>query len=305
MKTKFFLLFLVLFCNTFYGQNIRDKFIFDSIQPYINNIKLSKTEYYSLKKALLTLDEKYGYDADYHYRLLNKSYANNDIDFFKVQLSILVEFYGFNLAYMNESESYFNAIIKDFLRDWFKKMYLKNHFIWLDKNFDKQIDQRVLNEIGTKDQLVNNYSSEIYRINKLDSIEKGKIFQVLRNFFKENILNFHTIVKKNGVFPTAHSFALIQNDFGVAFTHIYQSKNDYKNVFELFYPFYKKAYLNNEITYMNFRNYDNFSFLHNGVQKFGLIKIQNIPLEFKKNNDEIPIENIDFMIEAKKEFKWY
>jgi hypothetical protein len=299
-----FQIFCFLFCFSINAQTVRDKFILDSIEPYINSINLEKEQYYQVKKALQKIEKEYGYEPDFKYRLLNKSYAFNDIPFFKDELSILVEKYGFNIAYMSESETYFESITNGNLKEWFKQMYLDKHFIWLKNNFDKQIDLRKLNELRMKDQLVNGFSSKISQIPNLDSIQKKQELEHLNDFFYANITDLYKITQKWSVYPTGKSFALVQNNFGVVEFHNNQAKKNFDSVWPLFYQYYKKAYLNHQITYMNFRNHDNFSFLHYGFQEFGLISIKDIPSEYRKNEEEIPVKDIDFMNKTKKEFKW-
>lgn len=295
--------FLVFHCICF-SQNSRDKFILDSIEPFINNLNINKSHYYQIKKAVLKIEKEYGYEPEFKYRLLNKSFDVGDVEFLKKELSVLVEKFGFNVAYMTESETYFIAITTGHLKKWFKKMYLKKHLIWLKNNFDKQLDLRKLNELRTKDQLVNGYSAKISQNLALDSIQKKLSLQLLHEFFYLNISTLYSIAQKRNTYPTGKSFGLVQNNFGVAEFHNYQAKENFDKVWLLFYPYYKKSYLNNEMTYMHFRNHDNFSYLHYGFQEFGLIEIKDIPKEYWKNNAQIPIKDIELMKETKKELKW-
>ena len=71
---------------------------------------------------------------------MSTSYENNDICYFKNNLSKLVKNHGVNVLYFNEREPYFKSITEGELAKWFKKMYLRNHFKWMKKNFTKQRD---------------------------------------------------------------------------------------------------------------------------------------------------------------------
>ncbi len=286
------------------SQNKRDKFIMTSIEPEISSLYLTKEKYYEIKDAIYKLEKENGYEPDYKYRLINQSYIFQDLDYFKQELSILVEKYGFNIAYMSQNESYFEAINNGKLKDWFKEMFLEKHFIWLQNNFDKQIDLRKLNELRMKDQLVNRYSSKLSQTLKLDSIQKVLNLKYLHDFFYTNLSDLYQITHKWSVYPTGKSFALVQNNFGVVEFHNNQAKENFDRLWPIFFPFYRKAYLNNEITYMCFRNHDNFSYSHYGYQVFGLINIKDIPSEYKKNEDEIPVKNLQFKKEIKNEFNW-
>ncbi len=303
LKNLGIILFLIMY-STCLSQNDRDKLILDSIEPYINHINLTKEQYFQTKKAIGILETDYGYEPDYKYRLLDKSYIFDDLEFFKQELAVLVEKYGFHVAYMSESESYFEAITKGVLKEWFKKMYLEKHFIWLQNNFEKQIDLRKLNELRAKDQLVNKYAAKLPHTLKLDSVQNALNLKYLQDFFYTNITDLYQITNKWSSYPTGKSFAIIQNNFGVVEFHNSQVIENFERYWPQFFPFYKKAYLNNQITYMPFRNHDNFSYLHYGFQKFGLISIKDIPQEYRKNDDEIPIHDIKFMNEVKRELKW-
>ena len=304
MYKKHYILLILLIFSQMSGQNKRDKFILDSIEPFISDINLKKEKYFVVKKAIQKLESEFGYEAEFKFRLINKSFIFNDIEFFKQELTFLTENYGFDMAYMSESEFYFHELTNGNLKEWFKEMYLEKHFIWLKNNFNKQIDLRKLNEIKMKDQLVNNFASKIVQNCNLDSIQKVQELQQLNGFFFANVTELYKITQKWSVYPTGKSFALVQNNFGVAEFHNNQSVENFDKFWTMFFPFYKQAYLKDQITYMNFRNHDNFSYLHYGVQEFGLISINDIPEEYRKNDNEIPVKDIDFMMKIKKEFKW-
>lgn len=298
---KYQLIIILFSVNLTFGQNKRDIIINDSIYPIMHN----PDNYLEVKNRILSLEKNYGYEVELKYSFINYSYQNNDISFFKKELSTLVEKYGFQLIYLNGRESYYDAITKGELAEWFKKMFLKNHFVWLENNFDKQIDLKKLNDIKNKDQLIDIYTGKVIKEVNLDSIQIVKISNLLNEFFFTNISESNQITIKNDNFPTGKSFALIQNDFYVAELHNLQSKLNIERFWSLFYPYFKKAYLNNEITFGTFKTYDQMSFVHFGNQHFGLIEIDKIPDIYKKENmTEVPIVNLEFYKKIKKEFEW-
>jgi hypothetical protein len=290
--------FYVIFC---FSQNERDITIHDSIYP-----SLYETDsYFKVKELIQNLETKYGYEPELIYYLLDKSFTNNDLDFFKEQLTTLVKDYGFNIIYEPEGKSYFNAITVGELSEWFKKMYLQNHFVWMESNFLKQIDLKKLNELRNNDQLINKYQITLNEKLEFYSFQKEQANAVLYQAFFENLSTLYTITRKYDVYPTAKSFALIQNNFGVAEYHNYQAKPNFEKTWMLFYPFYKKAYLKNEIDYIEFKNYDNWSFIHFEIQKFGLVDIENIPEKFNPNGiKNVPIIDSDYKDTIWKEFGW-
>lgn len=60
---------------------------------------------------------------------------------------------------MTGAESYGEDILKGDLRDWFKPIYIQNHAIWLNNNFEKQEGLRKLNEMKLRDETINAFSS--------------------------------------------------------------------------------------------------------------------------------------------------
>jgi hypothetical protein len=301
IKTTFGLILILCFVKISFGQTERDFIINDSIYPIIHESE----NYQKVKNRILTLEGIYGYEPELKYSLINYSYQNDDISFFKTEIKILVEKYGFQLIYLNGKESYFDAITKGELSEWFKEMFLTNHFTWMKNNFDKQIDLKKLNELKTKDQLINKYTRKIWNELELDSTQKGKQNKLISDFYFTNISELYEIANSNKKYPSAKSFAIIQNNFYVAEIHNLQAKSNIEQFWTLFYPYFKKAYLNNEITYSIFKTYDQMSFVHFGNQHFGLLEIDKIPEIYKKENlTEVPIFDLEFYRKIKKEFNW-
>ncbi|NQY28153.1 MAG: hypothetical protein HRT69_01640 [Flavobacteriaceae bacterium] len=300
IKHLFTFIFILFYLSVATAQNERDIIVHDSLSYMV-----MFTNYPLAKKIILKLEEKYGYEPELKYRLISQSFKNNDLDFFKKELSILVEKYGFQLIYMKETEPYYTAIIEGELSSWFKEMYLKKHFIWMKNNFDKQLDLKKLNEIGAKDQSMRRFISILNNNITLDSIQKIKLYKSETEFDFENIADLYQITQKWKKYPSGKSFALIQRGFGIAEGHNLKAKDNFERFWLLFYPFYKKAYLNNEISYIHFKNYDSYSYVHYGYQKFGLLNIEEIHETYMTVGlKEIPLEDFDFYFKILKEFNW-
>jgi len=300
-KATFGLILIIFFAYLSYGQTERDIIINDSIYPIIHESE----NYQNVKNKIFELEKIYGYEAELKYSLINYSYQYNDIGFFKTELTKLVKNYGFQLIYLNGRESYYESITKGELAEWFKKMYLKNHFFWLKNNFDKQIDLKKLNDIKEKDQLINKYTRQIWNELELDSTQKAKQNNLISDFYFTNIAELYEITTKNSNYPNSKNFALVQNNLYVAEIHNLQAKSNFKKYWTLFYSYFKKAYLNNEITYAIFKSYDQMSFVHFGNQRFGLLEIDKIPEIYKKENlTEVPIVDLEFYWKIKNEFNW-
>ncbi|MDR6301655.1 hypothetical protein [Mesonia maritima] len=297
-----FFLFTLLFTTTLCSQNRRDILIHDSIQPILYNFN----KYKEVKRLVLSLEKEFGKEPSFRYKLLNQSYVNNDIPFFKSNLTDLVKNYGVNINYFSENEHYFHAITKGELSIWFKKMYLKNHFIWMKNNFDKQRDLKKINEIYTKDQLVNGQYAKIDQHLSLDSLQKSKLDKLLGDFFLSNVENLKILSEKIDTYPTAKNFAIVQNGLATAELHLLQSSNEILTEYwNTFFNYYKKAYLKNEMDYMIFKNYDLFHYVKNGTQVFGLLEpspeLENF---LDKKIDSIPIEDENYKKRIQEELGW-
>jgi len=308
-KCKWCLFFFFFFVITAgFSQNYRDKVIQEIINPIFNKMKTSdKEEYGKVKELILKLDADYGYETDLKKRLIEFSFFQNDLDFFKNELSVLVEKHGFNVAYMNGNEAYFDEIMKGSLSVWFKQMYLKNHFVWLEGNFEKQISQRKLNEIQMKDQLVGSFAMKIREIPGLDSLHLKSVSEKLNEFYFKNISEVYKICRLHESYPSGKSFGLIQNGFQGAFLHNYWASENIERIWILFEPYIKNAYLKNDLDYTDFKNYDIYTFSHFGYQKYGLITIEDLPLFLRSKAAElqsVPIENIFFVDKTKREMGW-
>lgn len=298
---KYFLFLLPLFS---FGQTQQDIFIRDSIKTPYYTIEDRREAYLYTKKNILKLEETTGFNADLRHMLLSDMYQYNDLDLFRSTLEEFVKTYGFHVAYMKGDEPYYNALIRNELADWFKPMYLKNHLIWLEANWDKQVDMRVLNELKTRDQLVNGYAATIQSMPNLNKESKTKVLEYLSEYYTDNAVDLLKITRKHKTFPTSKSFGLIQNDFGVVVIHNIQSKYTYDKYVDYFISYYKEAYVRGEIDYTIFKNIDNYSYVHHNNSIFGLVKADEIPPIYKQIEGEIPIRDSKKLEEYKREFKW-
>lgn len=302
--TKFQIIILLCSLNFCFSQNLRDKIIKDSILPILNSdLIFNSTNYNNVKKNIEQLNKDYGFEVELKKRLIEKSFLIGDITFFKNQLTILTKNHGFNVAYMNESETYYSSIMTGDLSKWFKKMYLKNHTIWLKNNFEKQIDLKKINEINSKDKTLASLYVKVKSIPDLDTLQLNKVIEYFNEKYFENIQVLNTISEKNKFLPNEKNYAIIQNSYNNVLIHNFiENLNETWN---LLFPYLKKAYLNNEIDYVVFKNYDFYCYLKNGYQEFNSYTIDQIPENFRKNNDLIPLKNKEWFEKIKIEFKWY
>jgi|GEM_PF-1091870 len=300
------LLTIIVFFSQFAAnaQSVRDIFIKDSVQPVLNAASIDKADYLRLKKAIAKLEKQYGYEVNLKKRILNKAYTQNDLDFFKAELSVLVKEYGFDAAYLSGNENFYTAVMKGSLSKWFKDMYLKNHNVWLSNNFDKQTDLRKLNTINEKDQAITSFAMSVLNVQGLDSIQQQKIKILLGEYHGRNLEPVLNIATTRKLFPNDRNFAVIQNGFDSVLIHNFQFKENFDAVWAALFPYIKEAYLKHEITNVMFNNYDFYHYLHYGSQVFGSYTIEQIPEQFRKNDQSLPLKDKHWLDEIKKEFGW-
>lgn len=293
-----FLLFSLLVMS----QTKRDIFLRDSIIKPINYKQVTNKEIYDKTYDLLKkMDTEFGYEKDIHLKILEFSYFHNDLDNFKKDLLVLVKDYGFKIDYLTTNENYYNDLMNGKLSNWFKKMYLKNHLIWVENNFDKLNDIRALNEINIKDQTLAKLSNVMLDVN-LNQSDSIKIYTIIQRLNAENLQLIYKISEKNNCFILSKKFPVIQNNLNSAIIHNFQMNID--DSWNLLYPYIKTAYKNNEIDNVIFQNYDFYRYLKDGYQEFNSYKIEQFPPDFRKNQDPIPLKDVIFFNEFKKEMKW-
>ena len=303
-KISVFVVSFFCFSSVCLAQNKHDIFIKDEVQPLLNAQEINDAEYKQLKAAILKLEKQYGYETNLKKRLLEAAYIHKDIDFFKAELSILVKEHGFDVAYMRETESYYPAIIKGELAAWFKEMYLKNHTEWLSNNFEKQIELRKLNSIHEKDQYITAFAMKVLTIPSLDSLEQAAVKDRLSEYYLSNIGPLLGSSSKYGIFINERNFAVLQNGYDTALIHNFQFQRNLDIVWDKLFPYIKKAYAQNEITDVIFRNYDFYHYQHYGSQVFDSYTYDKMPEQFRQKQNPIPIKDKVWLDAFKKEFGW-
>ena len=293
---------LLLFSLLNVAQTKRDFLFKDSIIKPINSKQLLDKRVYDKTYSLLkNMDDEFGYEKDIHLKFLEYSYFHNELHDFKSDLTILVKEYGLKVDYLTTNENYYIDLMNGKLSNWFKKMYLKNHLKWVENNFDKLNDIRVLNEINIKDQTLAKLSNVMIDVN-LNQSDSIKIYNVIQRLNTENLQLIHKISEKSNCFVLSKKFPIIQNNLNSAIIHNFQMNID--DSWNLLYPYIKAAYKNNEIDSVIFQNYDFYRYLKDGYQEFNSYKIEQIPTDFRKNKDSIPLKDVIFFNEFKKEMKW-
>ncbi|HUH26359.1 MAG TPA: hypothetical protein VLY87_07010 [Flavobacterium sp.] len=305
MKLHFIIFYSVLFLSFGgYSQTYRDTLS----REIIYNFPKEQASYLKLKSDLKKLEELEGKpNAEMlYYSMLAESYKFKDIAYFKEILTLLTRTYGFNLSYASGEESYYNDIIKGDLATWFKDMYIKNHSEWLSENLDKQVDIYRLNTLFEKDQLVNGVLKDVYNSLNLSQDQERLMQKISGNRFYNQVLVIESVANKIGCMPQGNSFALIQNGFGIAELHSLQNSFTYEKLWTTLYPYYKASYLKMDISSMPFKNIDSNLYIHEGKQIFNLLKIEDVPIQVRKNPNEkeIPLRDKEQTKQLRTELGW-
>ncbi|WP_264554522.1 hypothetical protein [Flavobacterium sp. N1946] len=310
-KLKFCLSLIFFFVLTaVFSQNYRDTVINDLLNVSFGLSRKDKDQYLAAKEKVLKLEEDYGYEVDLKMRLIDYSYLHKDLGFFKEQLEILVKNHGFTIAYMTGGESYSDAIMKGELSQWFKEMYLKNHFIWLDNNFEKQIDQRKLHDNQIKIQTIQSVVSKLQETEALSVTDKKAVDSKCNEVLFSTISFLHDLCRKYDQYPTGKNFAIVQTS---TISKLYINLSIKENIgrtWLLIEPYIKKSYLKHETDYREYVVFDAFSYIHFGYQKYGLLSKDSLPssLRFKTHIEdiagEVPVQNVFFSDSIKREFGW-
>lgn len=238
-------------------------------------ISNDKNDYVKAKNLFTNLQKKNGYLPEYVYRFLGSSYKNNDMVFFKKNLIILTQDYGFDLSLLDKRATYYESLTTGKLADWFKNIYPKSRAIWLKNNYDKIPYLHELNNFATKDQIFVKFASKLNNELKLKNEEKFILDSLIIDQNKKNFDEFICFVDEIGGYPTAGYFTLNQTPFYLIQTHTLKIPDLALDNLSRIYPYWERAYLNGEIDYVPFYNFDSQLFVATGKQYFGLLKTED------------------------------
>jgi|SRR5690554_4268278 len=260
--------------------------------------------YSKAKKMLQNIEKECGKWPEQKLQLLSSSYKIGDLEFFKEQLLILVEYHGFDIFQLNSRLNYYEALTTGELSAWFSENYPSLRAKWLENNFEKLPYIKVLNDLFVKDQtLANLYST----INSQD-LEDEKAKEILGTIFLEETKNHFSellnIYKKIKTYPSAKSFALPQSPYFLVEIHALKIPSISFECLEQIYPYYEKAYLNNQITYLVFRDFDTQLILSTGKQYFGTVKESEIPQSFLDEKGKIPVFKSELLKNRREKLGW-
>ncbi len=301
MKAYFF--FLSLFALTVATSQTQTDIIFTQQIPKLL-LTNSSADYFRAKELLSNLEKEDGEWPEQKLQLLSPSYTNGDLDFFKEELLNLVENYGFDILQLNNRLNYYEALANGELSAWFKKNYPQLRAKWLENNLEKLPYIKSLNDLYFKDQtladFLNTINSQNFEDEKVQQLLNAIFLDETKNNFSE-LLNIYTQI---GKYPSAKSFAIPQSPYFLVEMHALKTPSISFECLEQIYPYYEKAYLNNEITYLVFRDFDTQLIFSTGKQYFGTVKESEVPQSFLDKNGKIPVIDVDHLIKRRAKLGW-
>lgn len=301
MKT-YFLFYFLFTISVGFSQNQTDILLTQEIPKLL--LTNTSEDYFKATELLLNLEKESGEWPEQKLQLLSASYKNGDLEFFKEELLSLVENYGFDLLQLNNRLNYYEALTTGELSDWFKNNYPDLRAKWLENNLEKLPYIKALNDLYVKDQTLASFAATI----NFQDFEDEKTKQVLDFILIEETKNHFSelldIYKKVGKYPSANSFALPQSPYFLVETHALKTPSISMECLEQIYPYYEKAYLNKEITYLVFRDYDTQMLFSIGKQYFGTLKEAEVPESFLDENGRIPVLDEVHLKERRAKLRW-
>ncbi|WP_313804987.1 hypothetical protein [Flavobacterium sp.] len=308
MKSAVTLCLFLLSVLTSEAQNYRDEIITKEFIPAMRSTRTMTPENYQRIKGLLEkLDHDYGYEADWHYKLLNWSFYHSDIAHFKSHLEILTEQYGLDASHFSGHEYFYEAIFEGELKAWFKPMYLTKSAIWHDKNFSKLSDIRKLKELIAREEAVSNHLIKVSSDDSFTSEASVALMKIRGEVYFSLLTELYKICRKYDVFPTGKNFGLLHGDFNRLIINNFSTTDNLERTWLLLEPFFKKAYLQNQLDYSFYRSYDIYNYMHFDYQRFGLIERKDVPIVPSEDEDltqKIPVKNAFETEKVRKEMGW-
>lgn len=261
-------------------------------------------DYYTAKRMFLDLEKKNGAWPEQKLQLLSASYRIGDLDFFKEELLKLVENHGFDILQLNSGLNYYEALTTGELSHWFKNNYPSLRAKWLENNLEKIFNIKALNDLYVKDQTLASFAATInshtYKNEETKQLLDSVLIETTKNHFSELL----GIYKKIGKYPSAKSFALPQSPYFLVEMHALKIPSLWAACLQEIYPYYENAYLDNEITYSVFRNFDIQLLFSIGKQYFGTVNESEVPESFLDKNGKIPVFDEDHLNQRRAKLGW-
>lgn len=301
MRIRYFIpIFFVWFLGN--SQTENDMLLTQKIPELLQ--EKNQEGYQQAKQLLLDIEAQLGSLPEHKFKLLRYSYENGDMAFFKKELLLLVENYGFDLTLLDKRVNYYEALTTGLLSDWFKNVYPPARKKWLNNNYDKIPYLKALNNLYVKDQALASIAGRINSDSTIDITSKDKLKDLLINESKELFSELIRIYSEIGSYPSAKTFSLPQIPYFLVETHLLKIPEISLTYLEQIYPFYENTYLNNKIDYLVFRNYDIQMLMSSGKQYFGTIQNEEVPETFLDENGNIPILDEENFIKRREKLGW-
>lgn len=261
MKNLKILLFFVLITNICYSQNWNFKIFNDEIFP------LLETNYWKAKELLLEIQKKNRVSYIDIAEFIEYSYKNNDIGFFKENLSNLIEYDGLMLK---KPYIYYRFPFDQKMTSWYDSIFKIKHKIWVNNNIDKL---QIINKISIlyeKDQVY----ARLPNTNNDTSLLAKKIDDMFQTGYSSNFWELVSICKEINNFPNPFDFP--SSTFSAAQLIVIHNIYDLDSVrfeakWKMIEPYIEKSYFEGKISDIFFKIYDKNFYELVGYQYYGFI----------------------------------
>lgn len=302
MKKIHFLFVIYFICYLGNSQTDKDIILTKTIPELL--LENNEEAYHVAKKLLQDLESEYGPLPEHKFQFLSSSYTTGDLAFFKTELISLVENFGLDLIFLDKRISYYKAITTGELSNWFRDVYPNSRAIWLVNNFEKIPYLKELNDFYVKDQTLASLANAIRSDITLENDAKEKINSLVLQESKSLFSDLLALYENIGAYPSAKSFSLPQSPYFLVETHVLKIPSISFDYLKKIYPYYESAYLNNEIDYQVFRDFDAQLLFSTGSQYFGTINEKEVPDTFLNENGKAPNVDESTLEDRRRKLKW-
>ena len=245
--------------------------------------KIADTNYFIAKSRLIRLEKESVVDPAEKLLFLTKSLENNDMKYFKKEMTELIIRHGYNYTpnpySLKKTDAIFCGLLREHnLEEWISTKCQKLYPKWIKNNPKAFEVQQAIAKIAIKDQT----RKYFYQIIKQDSSLTSK--EVLMEMDANNLNDLISITNQIGILPNHFDHGL--NTFYLwqtcLFHNLYEDRIE--QVWLRMLPYIEQAYFSGKIGDGLFRLYDFQLNLLFGYQYYGFL--ENVPFKDEGNLQE-------------------
>jgi hypothetical protein len=269
---------ILLNCFVVFGQNPSYKLFEEEIFP------TAEKDYQKAKAIFIIYQNKYNFDPSNICNFLDYSLKNNDIKFFKKEITNLIKNYGFSYSSEDTSlskfeSSFYEGIYENHLHLWLMKTSQKYYPIWLAKHPLAIEYEKLLASMMSNEQLARGLTANLYL--------KFKNFEFADSNYQENYLfqidSIHKAASIENIRKIAYAFyknkKMITNFDHYSFGNIayfivsnnLKGKTNLDETWSRLHYYFEQAYIDGYDSGKFFKTYDYYLNLYQGLQYYGTL----------------------------------